>query len=388
METLIQLRQHLHQHPETSFNEFETAKSLKATLTTFGFEAHQFIECAAPGFYLDVQGTGQPTAEPRCIALRADMDALPMLEENEGLPYKSVNPTAAHMCGHDGHCAALVGVAKALLLQVNQIPSNCKVRLLFQPAEEDGQGAQKMIAEGVLDGVNEIYACHNFPGNTLGQLQCPEGPAASSSQWLQITVSGKGGHGAEPEKCNDVVLTACQIVPALTSIPSRAISCHDAAVLTICQFNSGSAANVLPTEAVLKGSIRTYSVEVLETIKARIKAIVTSIAQANGCSSTVEYLSDCPPTINHAAYAKIVKKVWGKEAGEESVIEGFPSPGSEDFSYYLQKVPGAMFGAFSGQPGWLHTSHYNFSDELLPYIIRAFLGIVSDRLSTELSLQL
>lgn len=386
MEALVQLRQHLHRHPESAFEEYETAKLLKDNLRAFGYLETQFVDCAAPGFYVDLQGSGEPAAEPRCIALRTELDALKMSEENYDLEYRSVNPNAAHMCGHEGHATALIGVAKELIDQLSLIPSNCKVRLLFQPAEEIFSGARKMIAEGCLEGVDEIYACHNMYGMSLGQLACIGGVCMASIQHIKITVKGKGGHGANPEMCTDVVLTACEIVSSLANVTSRAISCHDEAVLTICKVDAGSAPNVMPDEAVLEGTIRTFDLKVLETIKARVYTIVTSISAANDCIGQVEYVNDCPPTINHVAQAQIVRKVWAKEAGEDSVLV-FPAvPGSEDFSYYLQEIPGAMFALFSGEFRMLHSANFNFSDALLPYFIRAFLAILSDRFGTDIKL--
>mmetsp|Transcript_29301 Transcript_29301/g.52449 ORF Transcript_29301/g.52449 Transcript_29301/m.52449 type:complete len:388 (+) Transcript_29301:65-1228(+) len=387
MEALVQLRHHIHKNPETAFQEFETAKVLKAYLVEAGYSEDLFVECANPGFYIDLQGTGEPIGEPKVVALRADMDALKMSEDSD-LPYKSVNPKAAHMCGHDGHVTALVGVGRAIKLQQSLIPSNCKVRLFFQPAEEEVNGAKKMIEEGILEGVDEVYGCHNTPGKSLGILVCPDTTAAASAHFLTIRVKGRGGHGAFPERCQDVVLTACQITQALATITGRAISCHEAAVLTVCKITAGSAPNVFPNEAVLEGSLRTYSPEVLETVMKRIHTIVHSVAAASDCTAEIEFPFDCPPTVNHKENAEIVRRAYAKEVGPEFVIDSLPAPGSEDFAFYLQHRPGAMFGLYSGKPGFLHTSRFNFDDESLPFIIRAFLSILSDRFGTQLSLQL
>jgi hippurate hydrolase len=385
MEALVQLRHHLHQHPETAYLEFETAKTLKAALVNAGFQADQFVDCAISGFYVDIIGTGAESAHALCIALRTDMDALKMQEANTDLPYCSVNDGAAHMCGHDGHMASLIGAAINIKQQQSAIPSNCRVRLLFQPAEEGALGAVKMVEAGCLEGVDEVYGVHNMPNQSLGQVYCPDGPIMAAFLVLNITIKGRGGHGAYPEKCQDVVLAMSQTLSALATLTSRSISCHESAVFTICKVVAGSAINVMPSEATLAGTLRSYSTAVKETLLGRIRTVITSIAAAYDCTAELEILCDCPPTINHKAQAEFVREAAAETFGSDLVISDFPSSASEDFAYYLLEKPGAFIFVYSGQPKVLHSTDYNFSDELIPCIGRLYISILSKRFGVKLS---
>jgi hippurate hydrolase len=385
MESLVQLRQFLHQHPEVGYNEFETRRTLQTTLLQAGFCEHQFFNCAVSGFYVDVVGSGPDAAVAQCIALRTDLDALEMTEANEGLSYRSMNDGAAHMCGHDGHMASLIGAAIRLKQQEALIPSNCRVRLLFQPAEEIERGAEQMIEAGCLDGVDEVYGVHNMPHMTLGQFFCPDGPMLAAFLALTITIRGRGGHGAYPEKCQDVMLAMAQMLPALAAVTGRAISCHESAVFTICQVAAGSAINVMPSEAVLSGTLRTFYPTVKETVLGRIRAIVASVSAAFDCTAEIDILSDSPATVNHLAQAAFVRETIAECFGPEHVIVDTLDSGSEDFAFYTMKKPGAFVFVYSGKDDVMHSPDYDFTDELIPYICKLYLHILSRKFGVDLT---
>jgi hippurate hydrolase len=280
--------------------------------------------------------------------------------------------------------ASLVGAAISIKRQQSDIPSNCRVRLLFQPAEECAGGALKMIAAGCLEGIDEVYGAHNYPLMSLGQFFCPDGVILAALVTVNITIRGRGGHGAYPEKCQDVVLAMSQILSALSSITARSISCHESAVLTICKVVAGSAINVMPSEATLGGTLRAYSPAVTETILGRIKTVVESIAAAYDCTAEV-VLSDGIATINHKAQAEYVREAVVETLGADHVVDEVPSSASEDFAYFLRERPGAFFFAHSGMPSIPHTPSFDFTDELIPYIGGLFVGILSKRFGVKLS---
>mmetsp|Transcript_13265 Transcript_13265/g.24873 ORF Transcript_13265/g.24873 Transcript_13265/m.24873 type:complete len:387 (+) Transcript_13265:883-2043(+) len=385
MESLEELRHHLHKHPETAYKEFETAKTLKAYLVNAGYSEEQFVNVAISGFYVDVVGTGAPSDSPRCIALRTDMDALKMDETNPTLPYVSVNHGAAHACGHDGHMASLIGTAIRIKQQEHLIPSNSRVRLLFQPAEEGENGAVKMIEDGCLNGVDEIYGVHNMPYQTLGDFYCPDETIMASFTSMTIRIRGRGAHGAYPEKAQDVVLAMANMLTSLATITGRAISCHESAVFTLCKIEAGSASNVMPDLASMTGTLRTFKAEVKEVILGRINTIITSIAAAFEVTAELEILRSSPATVNSKEHAGYVREAVADCFGQDHVINDVPSSASEDYAYYLKEVPGAFIFAYSGSPGALHVSNYNFEDKLIPYIGKVYMRILSKRLGVELS---
>lgn len=379
MEALVDLRKHLHAHPEIAYKEVETAKTLKTHLIAAGYAEEQFVNCAITGFYVDIIGTAPPIDHPLCIALRTDLDALKMDETNPTLPYRSVNDGAAHACGHDGHMASLIGTAISIKQQENLIPSNCKVRLLFQPAEEGENGAVKMINDGCLEGVDEIYGVHNMPNMSLGQFYCPDTCIMAAFTSMKIHVRGRGAHGATPEKAQDVILATANILISLATITSRAISCHKSAVFTICKVEAGTAVNVMPDSATLGGTLRTFDPETKEVIIQRIRTVIANTAAAFDCTAELEFLLEAPETLNHRENAELVREAVAECFGFTHVLVDNPCPASEDFSYYLKKIPGAFIFAYSGNDGALHFSNYNFEDKLIPYIGRLYMRILSKR---------
>ena len=248
---LVELRRDLHRHPELGFEEHRTQGIVRGFLVEHGYEPR---DCAGTGIVADLA----PSASGRTIALRADLDALPMHEHTD-LPHRSVHDGRAHKCGHDGHTTMLLGAAAVLATMRDQLRGN--VRLLFQPAEEGvrGGGARVMVEEGALDGVSEVYGMHNWPGFPKGELRVRPGPTMAQVDMLHVALLGEGGHGSQPERCRDPIAAGAQLVTALNSITSRGVGHRGGAVLSVCKFQSGTTHNVIPARAELAGTVRCFS---------------------------------------------------------------------------------------------------------------------------------
>lgn len=248
------------------------------------------------------------------------------------------------MCGHDGHMATLLSAAEVLIKKRNQIPKNKTIRLLFQPAEEDPGGAKPMIEEGCLDGVDEIYGFHNVPHWPEGNIRTKEGVVMAATTKVKITVYGKGGHGALPHMHKDPISAACSIFMNLHTIQSRAVASKENFVFTICNLTTGHTHNVMPDDAFMQGSIRTFNQEVLELVEQKIIEISENTAKAFGCKAVIEFDRMYPEVVNHPEQAHAVVKLIKDWFGEENYsYEDLPRSGSEDFSFYLQKKPGCFF---------------------------------------------
>lgn len=249
--TMATIRRHIHAHPEPGYEEKGTHALLRKLLAELaGIDPAEMRTCASTGLVVDIKGTGPPVSGTgvRTVALRADMDALRMTELNNGLPYRSQNEGVAHLCGHDGHMATLVGAATLLSKRKHKLPSNTKVRLLFQPAEEGPGGAAPMIADGCLEGVDECYGYHNWPSFKLGRMHIKAGPLMAHPSTFTIVVTGKGGHGSQPQHAVDPVLTASHLVVALQSIVSRNVASSEQAVVTVTMIHGGEVFNVIPDQ--------------------------------------------------------------------------------------------------------------------------------------------
>eukprot|EP01006_Ploeotia_vitrea_P025987 TRINITY_DN58961_c0_g1_i1.p1 TRINITY_DN58961_c0_g1~~TRINITY_DN58961_c0_g1_i1.p1 ORF type:complete len:411 (-),score=24.22 TRINITY_DN58961_c0_g1_i1:135-1367(-) len=381
------MRQHVHQHPEVMWKELETRNTIKEKLQHIG----KVREVAQTGLIIDIVGTGKATGKPRMIALRADLDALPMTEGNTGLSYRSANEGVAHMCGHDGHLTSLSYAALLFHAAKDRIPSDATIRLLFQPAEEGGFGAVKMIEDGCLEGVDECYGYHNWPG-PLGSLAVKPGAMMAHACHLYITVNGKGGHASKPEACIDPVLVASTIVVQLQTIMSRSVPCGEAAVLSICKIHGGENYNVIPESVKLEGTIRDFNPKVYDLIKKRIEEIVHSTCKSFGenCSAEVTFQDGYPVVMNCPTETEYVKEVGRKWLGEDKVHEkDLPVHGAEDFAYYIQKVPGCFFFLGMGEKDHSgkynlvpHSSHFNFNDNLLPVAASLWVRLIEHRLGT------
>jgi hippurate hydrolase len=363
---LTALRRDLHAHPELGFEEVRTAGIVARSLELLGIEVHRGI--GKTGLVGVIRGRRCDSG--RMIALRADMDALPMTEQNT-FGHRSTKPGLMHGCGHDGHTAILIGVAKYLAHTRN---FDGTAVLIFQPAEEGLGGAKAMIEDGLFDifPCNAIYAMHNWPGLPPGKIGINPGPMMAAADRFEIVVHGKGGHGAHPYQTIDPVVVAAHIITAAQAIVSRNVSPLDAAVVSICSVQAGhpGAMSVVPSEARLVGTVRTFRRSVQEVVETRLGHIASSIAGAFGATATLKYERIYPATINTPHEANFVADVATAMIGKENVIRDLtPSMGAEDFSFMLQGRAGAYFrvgqgGADSGC--FLHNTGYDFNDAIIP----------------------
>ncbi|MCA9655366.1 MAG: amidohydrolase [Myxococcales bacterium] len=382
---LREIRHDLHQHPELGFEEHRTQGIVGAWLREHGYQPR---DCAGTGLVADLHPQADPDAP--CIALRADLDCLPMHEATD-LPYRSVHEGRAHKCGHDGHTAILMGVAARLAAQRERLAGN--VRLLFQPAEEGvrGGGARVMVAEGALAGVAEVYGLHNWPSFPRGHVRVRSGAMMADARRLEIVVHGTGGHASEPERCRDPIVAAAHLVVALQTVVSRGVGSHGGAVVSICRVAAGDAHNVIPDRAELWGTVRTFDPAVTERVLERIEEVATGIAAAFGVRVELLPPEGYPLLVNAPRCADAVRRVAERVVGPSRVgDEGLPLGAGEDFAYLAQAVPGAYFFLGAGDPAGTtpgcHHPDFDFDDELIPLGIEMFLGLVDDRLR-ELSAQ-
>ncbi len=373
---LTTIRRDLHRHPELGFEEHRTGAVVRAWLERHGYTPRS---CASTGVIADLH----PGHPGKTIALRADLDCLPMPETTD-LPYRSIHEGRAHKCGHDGHTAVLLGVAAILDRYRDRLPGN--VRLLFQPAEEgvDGGGAKRMVAEGALDGVDEVYALHNWPGHPRGHIRVKPGPMLAQTHWLGITVHGVGGHGSQPQLCRDPIVAAAHIVVALQTVVARGLGYDGGAVVSVCRFSSGTTDNVVPATAELEGTVRTFAPEITELVLARIREVVHGTAAALGVRAELELEPGYPVVMNDPTCAHAVHRVATQVVGSGAVSDaGLPIAGGEDFAYMAQAVPGAFFFLGAGAPGrdtpGCHHPDFDFDDTIIPTGVAMFMGLVADR---------
>ncbi|WP_250500029.1 M20 aminoacylase family protein [Caballeronia sp. GAWG1-5s-s] len=363
------LRRTIHAHPELRYEEVGTAKLVAENLERWGIEVHRGLGKTGVVGVLK-RGTGSAS-----IGLRADMDALPIQETNS-FSHKSTHAGRMHACGHDGHTAMLLGAAKYL---AEHGRFDGTVVFIFQPAEEGGAGAKAMIDDGLFTRfpVDAVFGIHNWPGIPAGHFGVTEGPIMASSNAFRINVRGVGSHAALPHNGRDPVFSAVQIANALQSIITRNKKPLDTAVLSITQIHAGDAVNVVPDRAWLGGTVRTFSVETLDLIEARMRKIAESTASAYDCEAEVCFHRNYPPTINDPAQTKFAAEVMAEVVGEQNVdFSVEPTMGAEDFSFMLLEKPGcyAFLGNGDGGhrehghgegPCMLHNASYDFNDALL-----------------------
>jgi hippurate hydrolase len=355
---LTRIRHHLHRHPELSFKELATAELVATHLTEWGYEVTRNI--GGHGLVGRLRhGDGA-----RSVSLRADMDALPIMEENSG-SHVSQNAGVMHACGHDGHTAMLLGAARHLARTRN---FSGTVNLIFQPAEEAGRGsgAQRMIADGLFGRFpcDAIFGLHNHPGYPVGTFMFGSGPFMSASDTVFITVRGRGGHAARPHHAVDPVLIAGSLVMALQTVVSRNIDPTQTAIVTVGTLNAGIAPNVIPESASLSLSVRSFSPEVRERLRTRISELVTLHVQGYGGAVEIDYQEGYPVVVNSAAETAFALQVATELVGAQRSIFPFgPVTGSEDFAYYLQHRPGCFLRLGNGEgAAMLHNARYDFDD--------------------------
>ena len=356
-------RHDLHAHPELLYDVHRTAASVAERLKAFGCD-----EVASGIGRTGVVGVikGNRPGGSKVIGLRADMDALPIEEAND-LPYKSTAPGKMHACGHDGHTAMLLGAAK-YLAETRNFAGTAVV--IFQPAEEGGGGGLAMVKDGLMDrfAIEEVYGMHNYPGLPTGQFAIRSGPIMASTDSIAVDIEGVGGHAARPHIAIDPVVVGAQIVTALQSIVSRNVDPLEAAVVSICMFHAGSAENVIPQTARLRGTARALKPQVREFLRKRIIEIAEGTALLHGANARVNLRYGYPVLSNHTPQTAFAASVAGEIAGQERVdTDAPPVMGAEDFSYMLQARPGAFIFVGNGDTPGLHHPRYNFNDEAIPY---------------------
>ncbi|MGZ5200876.1 MAG: M20 aminoacylase family protein [Telluria sp.] len=367
---LQQIRRDIHAHPELCYEEQRTADVVAARLTEWGIPIVRGLGVTG------VVGIIKNGTSPRAIGLRADMDALPMQELNT-FGHASRHAGKMHACGHDGHTAMLLGAAHYLSRHRN---FDGTVYLIFQPAEEGGGGARRMIEDGLFDKypMDAVYGMHNWPGIPVGKFGVVAGPMMASSNEFRVVVKGKGAHAAQPHRGVDPVMAAVQIAQAWQTIVSREKNPLDTAVLSITQIHAGSATNVIPDEAVMVGTVRTFTTKVLDLIEQRMREIAHGVAAAFNASVDFDFERNYPPLVNHAAETAFAVKAMQAVVGEAKVDTNVePTMGAEDFAYMLQAKPGCYVFIGNGEgdhrvsghglgPCQLHNASYDFNDQLLP----------------------
>ncbi|OZI79000.1 M20 aminoacylase family protein [Bordetella genomosp. 2] len=365
------IRRDIHAHPELAFEEFRTADLVAARLQEWGIEVDRGL--GGTGVVGIIRGQAD---SPRAVGLRADMDALPMQEANT-FAHASQHPGKMHACGHDGHTAMLLAAAR-YLAQHRDFAGT--VYVIFQPAEEGGGGARRMIDDGLFTRfpMEAVFGMHNWPGLKVGQFGLTAGPIMASSNEFVITIQGKGSHAGMPHLGIDPVMTAVQLAQSLQTIITRNRNPLDAAVLSITQIHTGSADNVVPNQAIMRGTVRTFTLETLDLIERRMREIARHTCAALDCEVEFEFFRNYPPTINHAREAAFCAEVLRGIVGADNVDDHVqPTMGAEDFAFMLQEMPGCYVWIGNGDgthraaghgmgPCMLHNGSYDFNDELLP----------------------
>jgi amidohydrolase len=372
-------RRDIHQHPELLYDVHRTAAFVANRLREFGCDevATGLGRTGVVGVIKGRKPAGK--GDLRVIGLRADMDALPIVEATD-LPYASKNPGLMHACGHDGHTAMLLGAAR-YLAETRNFAGDAVV--IFQPAEEGGAGAAAMIKDGLMDrfGIEQVYGMHNGPGLPVGSFAIRTGPLMAATDAIDIRIEGLGGHAARPHKCIDSVLVGAQLITALQSIVSRTVDPLESAVLSICEFHAGNARNVIPQTAELRGTVRTLTAEVRELVEKRVREVVAGVAQMTGAKIDLVYERGYPVTVNHASQTDIATKVAKEIVGDSNVHEMPPMMGAEDFSYMLEARPGAFIFCGNGNSAGLHHPAYNFDDEAIVFGTSYWVKLVENTLA-------
>jgi hippurate hydrolase len=375
MAALVALRRDIHQHPELGYQEHRTSGLVAEFLTRLGLEVHQGIGKTG------VVGVLKRGTSPLSVGLRADMDALPMAD-NGSQPWKSRQANVCHACGHDGHTVMLLGAAQALAADPD---FDGTVNFIFQPAEEGLAGAQAMIDDGLFTRFpcDAVYAIHNWPQLPLGTVQTRPGPIMGAGDAFSITVEGGGGHAAQPQLTPDTLLATSELVVALHTIVSRDLDPCDPAVLTVTRINGGFSHNMIPAQATLSGTVRTFDRAVQDRIEQRMRELAQHVTAAHGLTARVTYDRYYPATVNTAQEAGVALSA-ARRAGLEHGPAAKPALTSEDFSFMLQARPGAYVWLGSAQSRPLHHSEYDFNDALIPYGIRWFCAVVQESLAVKI----
>jgi amidohydrolase len=355
-------RHDLHRHPEILYDVHRTAATVAERLESFGVD-EVVTGLGRTGVVGVIRGRrGEAT---RTIGLRADMDALP-LTEITGKPYASTTPGKMHACGHDGHTAMLLGAAK-YLAETRNFDGTAVV--IFQPAEEGGGGGKAMIEDGLMErfGIDEVYGMHNMPGLDIGKFAIRPGPIMAATDEFNFVINGKGAHAAKPHSSIDPIVVGAHLVQAMQTIVSRTVDPLESVVVSVTKFHAGEAHNIIPQEAFLGGTVRTLTAPMRDLAERRIREIAAGIAAVYGARIEVDYDRNYPVTVNHVANADFAADVAAEVVGADRVDRDVaPMMGGEDFSYMLEKRPGAFIFIGNGDSAGLHNPAYDFNDEALP----------------------
>jgi hippurate hydrolase len=372
-------RRDIHEHPELLYEVHRTSAFVADRLREFGCD--EVVTGIGKTGVVGVIKGRKPAgnSDVKVIGLRADMDALPV-KEATGLPYASKTPGLMHACGHDGHTAMLLGAAR-YLAETRNFAGDTVV--IFQPAEEGGAGAEAMIKDGLMDRfkIDQVYGMHNGPGLPIGAFAIRQGPLMASTDSIDVTIEGHGGHAAKPDKCIDSVLVGAQLITALQQIISRSVDPLESAVISICEFHAGNARNVIPQTAILRGTVRTLNAKVRELVEKRVREVVAGTAQITGAKINLDYTRGYPVVVNHAEQTGIALRAAREVAGEPNVHEMPPMMGGEDFAYMLEQRPGAFIFIGNGDSAGLHHPAYNFNDEAIVYGTSFFVKVVENTLA-------
>ena len=358
-EKIVALRRDIHREPELGFGTERTAEKVLAALDGLPLDVETGV--AENGIVATLEGEG----DGRTVALRADMDALPIQEET-GLPFASEIEGRMHACGHDGHTSMLVGAAHALSGMRDRLSGT--VKFVFQPAEEGGGGGKVMVDEGVVEDVASIFALHLWPGLPFGKVATKAGPIMAAADAFEMEIVGSGGHGAMPHLAADAVVIAAQVVTALQTVVSREVDPVEPAVLTVGEIGAGTAFNIIPEKARLGGTVRTLNSDLRERMPERMEAVARGVAKGMRGDANLDYTFSYPVTVNDESAAGYALGVAEDLFGADSVQElPKPSMTAEDFSYYLEEVPGAFIWLGVGEDiSGLHTPQFAFDEEILP----------------------
>ena len=376
---LVALRRDLHAHPELAFNERRTAGIVAAALRLLGLEVHTGLGGTG------VVGTLRHGSSSRTVGLRADMDALPIAEQSR-FEHASRHSGAHHGCGHDGHTAILVGAARELA-RTRRFDGT--VHFIFQPAEEGQGGARVMVEQGLFERFpcDAVFALHNWPDLPLGQAQTRPGPIMAAADRFDIVLRGRGGHAAQPHLTPDVLLAASQLVVQLNTIVARRLDPAQSAVLSVTRVSGGSSHNVLPADATVTGTVRTFDAQAQDQIEAALRNTAAGVALAHGAEVDVEYRRYYPATVNTERETLLALRA-AEAAGLRASVASQPAFTSEDFAFLLRERPGAYLwlGQGRGDPAAdgarpLHHPCYDFNDDVLPFGVRWFCAVVEDALS-------
>jgi amidohydrolase len=376
---LVEVRRAIHSHPELGFEEVETSRLVSEWLERFGLEVRKGV--AKTG----VVGLLRGGAPGKTVAIRADMDALPM-DEATGVPYASKIKGKMHACGHDAHVTILLGVARFFSSIRDRVKGN--IKWIFQPGEEGFGGGRLMVEAGVLEDprVDAIFAAHVFPFLPTGQVGISEGKAMASSDKFTLRIIGKGGHGAYPHVTRDPILAAGHVITQVQSIVSRNVNPLDSAVVSFGAVHGGRAYNVIPDEVELNGTVRSLNPEVREQLRSRIEQITRGVVTSLGLDYQYEFEYGYPVLINDPRMSGLVVSTCSRAIGKENVVILPPSMGAEDFAYFLEKCPGAMFrlGVRNEEKGLIQPHHntlFNIDEEVLPFGVEVFVRVINEFLA-------